>query len=155
MLNQFKNKILRKELLRFIIEGLLIIAVLGTMLGFLDILFRLSEVVVILTLFTSFFFYVFLTKRLRKTFTVYFKIYSILAVIFVMVGYYVMRVASEFAISILPESRPFDNSVYNPLVAFGLVDGWNSFAGILTNSINLLFYSVVGILSYQNMKVKM
>lgn len=155
MYNEFKNKILKKELIRFIVEGLLIIFVLGIMIGFLDIVFLLSKPTSIILYFTSFFFYVFLTRRLKKTFSAYFKIYSVLAVIFVVFGFYVIRIASQFAITLVPGGGIFNYKIFNPLVAFGLYSGWTSFLGILTNVVNLLFYTIISIATYENMKIKM
>lgn len=122
------------------------------MMGFLDTVLRITGVVFILTFFTSYFFYLFLTRRLRKTFTAYFKVYSILAVIFVIIGLYIMRIASEFSLSLLPDGRTFNKQIFNPLIAFGLYSGWLNFTGALINLINLAFYIIIGVLTYNNMK---
>lgn len=151
MFEQFKNQIFKKEFPKFLFEGLLIVFIVGGALGFLDIALMTTDFLYILRFFTFYMFYIVLIRRLRGSFSAYFKIYSVLAVVFLYVGLYVMGVSSLFAYTIIPGGPSFSPVIFNPLIAFRLY-AWTNAIDIIFNLINVAFYILIGVFTYRNMK---
>ncbi len=153
MFSQFKNAIFKKEFPRFLLEGILIVFVAGFSIGMLDFVLRLTPLA-FFSLFSFIFFYVFLMRRLRNSFTAYFKIYSILAVIFVALGYYIMRVSSLIAVFTY-QKQTLEPWIFNPFKLFQFFYNWNGVDVIISNVLDILFFLIIAFFTYRNLKPRM
>jgi len=92
----FKERVYRKELLRFILEGLLGAVVFGSLLGIANF-YLAGTKLDFFNIFTFLILYFFLVKRLYQSFHFYHLTYSILAIFFLFLGDYFVVVSRYIA----------------------------------------------------------
>jgi|SRR5690554_3828642 len=148
---KLKEPIAKKELFSFIREGLLIAFVFAAMLGALRFLIIFTPFS-FLTLFTFIIFYLFLIKRLRGSFNFYHIVYSILAVVFLLLGDYIMSVSSV-VIEYLYRGATIKGFIFNPIYHFSFLFDWSfDIFQIILNLLNIFIYGIIIYFTYQRMK---
>lgn len=148
---KFKEPIAKKEFLRFLREGILISLISAAMLGTLEFLVSFTQFS-FLSLFVFIIYYLFLIKRLKGTFSFYHIIYSILAVVFLLVGDYVMGVAG-MAIEYYYFTGEIPLIIFNPIYHFSFLFYWPlEFFQILINLLNIFIYGLIIFYTYRRMK---
>lgn len=151
LFNELKEPIAKKEFGKFILEGLLISFLFATMLGVLRFFVYFTKFD-FLSLFVFLIYYIFLTKRLRESFNIYHILYSILAVVFLIIGDYIIGV-SGLAIELLYLNSKITLAIFNPIYHFSFLFYWplDSFT-IIINLLNIFIYGLIIYYTYQNMK---
>ncbi len=148
---QFKEPIMKKELRRFLLEGLLLSTLFAAMLGALRFLVVFTPFA-FLSLFVFVIYYMFLMKRLRGSFYVYHVWYSILAVLFLLIGDYIMGVSSDM-ITLLYSKQPLSIHILNPIHQYTFLFYWAFDAfQIAINLLSIFIYGIIIYLTYQRMK---
>lgn len=148
---KLKEPILKKELLSFLREGFLATIVFAAMLGTLNFLVLFTPFA-FLSLFVFVIYYMFLVKRLRGSFYVYHIIYSILAVLFLFLGDYVISVAGN-VIEALYLGIKIEPSFFNPVYHFSFLYYWTlDLMHIITNLLSIFIYGIISYFIYQRMK---
>ncbi len=151
LINEFKEPILKQELKRFILEGLLLVFVLAFILGAMEFLVQFTRFQV-LGLFSFLIYLVILRKRLHEKFSYYHILYSLLAVVFLILGEYVMGVSGQLMVR-LYYKIPITAQILNPLFIFSYLFDWNKdFFGITMNMLNIVIYIIIIHFLWQNMK---
>lgn len=151
LINEFKEPILKQELKRFILEGLLLVFVLAFILGAMEFLVQFTRFQV-LGLFSFLIYLVILRKRLHEKFSYYHILYSLLAVVFLILGEYVMGVSGQLMVH-LYYKIPITAQILNPLFIFSYLFDWNKdFFGITMNMLNIVIYIIIIHFLWQNMK---
>lgn len=148
---QLKEPLVKKELLRFIKEGLLVSILFATMLGVLEFLVGFTQFS-FLTIFVFIIYYLFLIKRLRGSFHFYHIIYSLLAVVFLIIGDYVMGVSGA-AIEFYYYTNAVPLKIFNPIYYFSFLFYWPLDAFyIVINLLNIFIYGIIIYFTFQRMK---
>lgn len=151
LLHELKEPLAKKELGKFILEGLLASILFATMLGVLEFFVSLTKFS-ILSLFVFIIYYTFLIRRLRQSFNFYHIIYSILAVVFLILGDYIIGV-SGLAIRQLYLTGKFSLAVFNPVYNFTFLFYWPlDPVVIIVNILNIFIYGLIIYYTYHNMK---
>lgn len=150
-IRKLKEPIAKKELLIFIREGLLASLIFAAMLGAVRFLVYFTPLA-FLSLFVFLIYYLFLIKRLKSSFHFYHIIYSILAVVFLLLGDYVMSVSSVI-IEFLYVKAPIRAYIFNPIYHFSFLYNWQvDFFTIIINLLNIFVYGIIIYYTYQRMK---
>ncbi len=108
----FKEKIYRKELTKFVLEGLLGAIVFGSLLGAINFYLSNSSLD-FFNIFTFIILYYFLVKRLYQSFHFYHITYSILAIVFLFLGDYFV-VTARLIMQNLAFNNYFWIGAFNP-----------------------------------------
>lgn len=146
-----KEPIAKNEFKRFLKEGLLVSLLFAAMLGTLEFLVSFTQFS-FLTLFVFVIYYVFLIKRLRGSFNFYHIIYSILAVVFLLIGDYIMGVSGA-AIEFYYLTGTIPLKIFNPIYQFSFLFYWQLDAFlIIINLLNIFIYGIIIYFTYQRMK---
>lgn len=148
---KFKEPIAKKELLRFIAQGLLASILFAALLGALEFLVYFTPFS-FLTMFVFIAYYLFLIKRLKGSFYFYHITYSILAVVFLILGDYVMRVSGSL-IQHLYMNVPIQSKIFSPVFQFSFLFNWalDPFL-IIINLLSIAIYGVIIYFTYERMK---
>lgn len=150
-IRKLKEPIAKKELLLFIREGFLASLLFAAMLGAVSFLVYFTPFA-FLSLFVFVIYYLFLIKRLRGSFHFYHIIYSILAVVFLLLGDYMISVSSMI-IEFLYLKLPIGAYIFNPLYHFSFLYSWKlDLFTIMINLLNIIVYIIIIYYTYQRMK---
>ncbi len=146
----FKEKIYRKELYRFIIEGILGSVVFGSALGAINF-FLMGSFLDFFNIFTFIILYYFLVKRLYESFHFYHITYSILAIFFLFLGDYFVT-----TIRIIMQTFQVTNYIwlgaFNPLYYFSSIISFSSVSGIIISSFNIFINVLISYMVFMRMK---
>lgn len=146
----FKEKIYRKELYRFIIEGILGSVVFGSALGAINF-FLMESFLDFFNIFTFIILYYFLVKRLYESFHFYHITYSILAIFFLFLGDYFVT-----TIRIIMQTFQVTNYIwlgaFNPLYYFSSIISFSSVSGIIISSFNIFINVLISYMVFMRMK---
>lgn len=146
----FKEKIYRKELYRFIIEGILGSVVFGSALGAINF-FLMGSSLDFFNIFTFIILYYFLVKRLYESFHFYHITYSILAIFFLFLGDYFVT-----TIRIIMQTFQVTNYIwlgaFNPLYYFSSIISFSSVSGIIISSFNIFINVLISYMVFMRMK---
>src|SRR5690554_1412530 len=132
----YKEKIYRKELYRFVLEGLLGSIIFGSVLGVIN-LYLAGTYLDFFNIFTFIILYYFLVKRLYNSFHFYHLTYSILAIFFLFLGDYFV-VTSRLIMQNLVINNYFWLGAFNPKYYFSLLFSFSSAGSIIITTFNIL-----------------
>lgn len=140
-LYELKQPLIKSDLKRFLVEGILSSIIFGAFIGALD--FYLTVYFQsILSIFTFLIFYYFLSNRLFRSFNQYHIIYSILSVVFLLIGVYMMGFTSQiFYLEVITGNISLYHKFLNPLIYFDFVWKWSF-------DISVIFFNLLYILIY-------
>lgn len=140
-LYELKQPLIKSDLKRFLVEGILSSIIFGAFIGALD--FYLTVYFQsILSIFTFLIFYYFLSNRLFRSFHQYHIIYSILSVVFLLIGVYMMGFTSQiFYLEVITGNISLYHKFLNPLIYFDFVWKWSF-------DISVIFFNLLYILIY-------
>lgn len=140
-LYELKQPLIKSDLKRFLVEGILSSIIFGAFIGALD--FYLTVYFQsILSIFTFLIFYYFLSNRLFRSFHQYHIIYSILSVVFLLIGVYMMGFTSQiFYLEVITGNIALYHKFLNPLIYFDFVWKWSF-------DISVIFFNLLYILIY-------
>ncbi|MBM7453649.1 hypothetical protein JN09_000981 [Acholeplasma morum] len=140
-LYELKQPLIKSDLKRFLVEGILSSIIFGAFIGALD--FYLTVYFQsILSIFTFLIFYYFLSNRLFRSFNQYHIIYSILSVVFLLIGVYMMGFTSQiFYLEVITGNIALYHKFLNPLIYFDFVWKWSF-------DISVIFFNLLYILIY-------
>lgn len=147
----FKEKIYRKELKRFIIEGLLTSIIFGTLLGAFNFFLR-GSAFDFFTIFTFIILYIFLVKRLYQSFHFYHITYSILAIFFLFLGDYFV-VSSTILVTYFSSAKVIWLGAFNPIYYIRSMFFLElSAIGIIYDVLHVLIYILISYSIFMRMK---
>ncbi|NMA05920.1 MAG: hypothetical protein GX931_06095 [Acholeplasmataceae bacterium] len=149
--NKFKEPISKHDIKRFLMEGFLGAVIFGSFMGMAQF-FILTTNLSFLSLLTFLIFYVFLTRRLYRSFSFYHIWYSILAVFFVLLGDYFINVTGHLLFFFI-KTKQIVWEVFNPLIYYNFLYYWpKDIFTILYNLLSIILYVVICVTTYIQMK---
>ncbi len=146
----FKEKIYRKELYKFVLEGILGAAIFGSLLGVINF-YLMGTYLDFFNIFTFIILYYFLVKRLYNSFHFYHITYSILAIVFLFLGDY-------FVISarLIMQNYFINNYIwlgaFNPKYYFLLMFSFGSVGSIFLFIFNIFINVLISYTIFMRMK---
>lgn len=146
----FKEKIYRKELYRFILEGLLGSVVFGSLLGAINF-YLLGTYLNFFYIFTFIILYYFLVKRLYNSFHFYHKTYSILAVFFLFLGDYFVTTI-RVVMQVFQVTNYIWIGAFNPKYYFLEMLSFNSVSSIIMSAFYIFINILIGYTMFMRMK---
>lgn len=152
-LYELKQPFIKSDLIRFVIEGILGSLIFGAFIGALD--FYLTVYFQsILSIFTFLIYYYFISNRLYRSFNQYHILYSILAVVFLLTGVYMMGLVGQiFYLQVITGNLSRFAQFLNPLLYFDFIWRWSfDFSVIFFNLIYILLYIWICRTIYMQMK---
>ena len=160
LLYELKQPFIKEDMKRFILEGLLASLIFGGFIGALDFILE-NYFNSILAVFTFIILYIFLSNRLFRSFRQYHIWYSILAVVFLLMGKYAMRLTANLLViqiitgnaSVVFGSVSTAIWILNPLIYFSYFWFWLwDFEVILYNVLEILLTLYFSVSIYRMMK---
>lgn len=149
--SKFKEPMSKHDRKRFLLEGFLGAVIFGSFMGAVDY-FILTTNLAFLSLFTFIVFYTFMTRRLYRSFSFYHIWYSILAVVFVLLGDYFINVFGH-ALYFYQTVGKIPLAIFNPIIYYRFLYVWSADAMvILLNIVSIIVYIFICIMTYIQMK---
>ena len=150
---QFKEPISKNDIMPVVRQGIFMSFVGGLLIGSIQMLFYYMFEFSLLWLMLFVFAYL-LAKRIRKAYVSYHVLFSVLSVLFFILGFYIFN--STFYIGLISLTISMNVQqimmVLNPLIAFEFLNPFSGYFFDVTNILDVVFFLIGGFYAYRYSK---